>query len=172
MECRSCKENINDNSSWCPKCQRPQSILRALIPPQAIAVILIALGGYWFVTMQAMEDSMAQFKNESIYEGGDELTLSNIDFKVTKDGCKTCVSTIGTIRNNTETPWANFHFQVTYYNSENEVIDVLNDEDSDLIIGPNLERKFKVKGKASAELSQYHHNSVVITKASPDSQWD
>jgi len=135
-------------------------------------VLLVVLGGYWFITAQAMEESLAQFSNEAIYEGGEELTVSDISFKVTKDGCETCVSTMGTVKNNTNEPWANIHFQVTYFNSENEVVDVLNDEDSDLIVGPNLERKFKIKSKATAELSEYHHNSVVITKASPDSRWN
>ena len=172
MECRSCKESILEKASWCPKCHRPQSIFRAIIPPQALAVILIALGGYWFITVQAMEASMAQFNNDAIYDGGDQLTISDTSIKVTKSGCEICVSTIGTIKNNTDTPWAGLHFQVTYFNAEGEVVDVFNDEDSDLVIGPRLERQFKVKGKASAELSEYDHNSVVIIKASPDSRWN
>ncbi|WP_339899705.1 hypothetical protein [uncultured Gilvimarinus sp.] len=172
MECRSCKETILDKATWCPKCHRPQSILRALIPPQALAVIILALGGYWLVTVQAMEESMAQFSSDPIYEGANQLTVRDTSFNVTKNGCEACVSTIGTIKNNTETPWARIHFQVTYYNEENEVVDVFNDEDSDLIVGPMSERKFKVKGKASVELDEYHHNSVSIIKASPDSRWN
>ena len=171
MECRCCKETISDGAIWCPKCHRPQSFIRELIPPQAIAVILIALSGYWFVTDRASEKSMAQFNSEPIYEGGNQLVISDTSLTITESNCETCITTIGTIKNNTDTAWSNIHFQVTYLNSANEIIDVQNDEDMDLVVGPNSELKFKVKGKAATKLSDYDHNSVVIIKASPDRSW-
>ena len=50
-------------------------------------------------------------------------------------------------------------------------VDVLNDEGSDLVVGPGTERKFKVSGKASADVAEYQSNKVEITKASPDNSW-
>ena len=74
-ECRACKEEINQEASWCPKCHRPQSILRAVFPPQAISLLIIGLVGYWYLTYSAMEESFNKFSNNAIYEVSEVLEV-------------------------------------------------------------------------------------------------
>lgn len=171
--CRSCKEPISEGAKWCPHCHRPQSPLRAILHPQALAVVIIALLGYWYLTFSAMQNTMSQMDQEAIYEGGDELEILESSFSIgpSKSGCEPCVYTIGKVKNNTSTAWGNIHFQASYRDAEGKVIDVTNDEDSDFILGPNSEGRFKMSGRASADRASYKTHTLKITKASPDKEW-
>ncbi len=169
-QCRCCKEDIPADASLCKYCRQPQSLFRALLPLQTIVVIAIFLGAYLYIT-ETVSDSVAQFSGQAIYEGGDQLHIRDTSFRISKQGCEICIATMGTIANTTETAWTNIHFQVTYSNKSGEVVDVVNDEDIDLVVGPNAERRFKASGRASAEPAHYHSHKVEITKASPDHSW-
>jgi hypothetical protein len=164
---------IREDAKWCPHCHRPQSILRALFPPQAIIIVLLALGGYWYLSYAAMQDTMTSMGGDVVYEGGDQLVISNSSFKFspTKSGCESCVYIIGTVKNNTTTAWTNIHFEVTYMDAGGEVVDVINDDDSDFVLGPSMEGKFKISGKASGDTSSYKKHNIRITRASPDRGW-
>jgi hypothetical protein len=172
-QCRNCKETIAEEAKWCPHCHRPQSIIRAILPPQAIAVVIIAIGGYWYLTYAAMEDTFSQIRPEIIYGGGDQLEIaeSSFDISPSKSGCESCIYIIGSVKNNTETAWSNIHFEVTYMDENGKTIDVINDDDSDFVVGPNTAGEFKISGKASADLSKYKTHEIKITKASPDTGW-
>jgi len=169
--CRTCKEEIKEGATWCPHCSRPQSVLRAVFPPQAIVLFIIGFVGYWFVTFQAMEDSFDQFSNEPIYEAASVINVSDINIQFNNSGCETCVTTTGKLENTSDQAYADLHFQVTYFDSENNTIDVVNDSDNDLIIGPKSEGAFRVKAKAATDVSKYIKSEVKITKAKPDSSW-
>lgn len=170
-KCRTCKEEINATASWCPKCHRPQSIFRAIFPPQAFAILLIGFGGYWYLTNQAMEDSLSQFTSAAVYETTAFLEVSETSIQIKKEGCESCVTTLGKITNKSDQAYGSIHFEVTYYNSDDSVIDVVNDEDNDLVIGPKAEGRFRVKATSSAEPDQYTRSEVKITKAKPDTSW-
>lgn len=172
MECRSCKETIADQASWCPRCHRPQARFRAWFSPQALTLVAFALAGYWLITFAALRSSMTELAGGSIYDGGDQLTLGELRIRTSEAGCDACVSLTGTLTNRSEVAWSNLHFQVTYYDSAGQVIDVHNDRAADLTLGPGLTRRFRVKGKAGAAPGEYHHSEVVVTKASPDNRWD
>lgn len=169
--CRTCKEEINASASWCPKCHRPQSIFRAILPPQALAILFIGFGGYWYLTNQAMEESFNQFTSEAVYETAEFLDVSETSIQIKKEGCETCITTLGKITNNSDQAYSSIHFEATYYNSEDTVVDVINDEDNDLVVGPNSEGRFRVKAKSAAEADQYIRSVVKITKAKPDTSW-
>ena len=91
--------------------------------------------------------------------------------QIKKEGCETCVTTLGKIKNTSTQAYGNIYFQVTYYNSDNFVIDVVNDNDRELIVGPNSDGAFRVKAKGAAEASEYSRVEVKITKAKPDTSW-
>ena len=172
-ECRSCKELISKDAKWCPHCHRPQSIIRSIVPPQALFIIIVTLGGYWYLTNSAMENTMSNMANKAIYQGGKqlEITDSSYHFSPTKTGCDSCLYTIGTVKNNTTTAWRSIHFQVTYKDADGKVVDVINDDDTDLVVGPNSEGKFRISGKASADQDSYKTHEIKITKANPDMGW-
>ncbi len=115
-ECRSCKELIAKAAKWCPHCHRPQSILRAIIPPQALFIVVVALVGYWYLSYAAMESTMDKMSSKAIYSGDEQLEIvdSSYNFSPSKSGCNSCVYTIGTVKNKTTSAWKNIHFQVTY----------------------------------------------------------
>jgi hypothetical protein len=169
--CRTCKEDIKKGATWCPHCSRPQSILRAIFPPQAIVLFSIGFVGYWLVTYQAMEDSFDQFSNQPVYEAHSVIGISDIQIQFNNSGCEACVTTIGRLKNTSEQAYADLHFQVTYFDSENNPIDVVNDSNNDLIIEPMSEGAFRVKAKAASEVSKYARSEVKITKAKLDSSW-
>jgi len=170
-KCRACKEEINKEASWCPKCSRPQSTLRAIFPPQAITLLVIGLVGYWYLTYSAMEDSFDKLSTNAIYEVSEILEVSDTSIQIKKEGCETCITTLGKIKNSSTQAYGNIHFQVTYYNSNNSPVDVVNDKNSDLVVGPNSEGAFRVKAKSAAEASEYSRVEVKITKAKPDVGW-
>ncbi len=174
--CRSCKELISKEAKWCPHCHRPQSIIRAIVPPQALFVVALALGGYWYLTFSAMEETMSSMggiNGKAIYDATTKLAItdSSFSFSPSKSGCNACIYTIGTVKNNTTTAWGKLHFQVTYLDADGKVIDVINDDDSDFVVGPNSEGKFKISGKASADASKYKSHQIKISKATPDTSW-
>jgi len=170
-KCRACKEEIHQDATWCPKCNRPQSVLRAIFPPQALSLLFIGLFGYWYLTYSAMEDSVNQFTANAIYNVSEILEVYETSIKIKKEGCETCVTTLGKIKNTSTQAYGNIHFEVTYYNSENSVVDVINDKVTDLVVGPNSEGAFRVKAKSAAEESEYSSVQVKITKAKPDAGW-
>lgn len=171
VECRSCKERIAEGAKWCPHCQRPQSLFRALISPQALIVVAVVVGGYWYVSMATMETAMDSMGGQAIYQGSEQLEIIESSFSVTKSKCESCVYIIGEVENKTERPWSNVHFQVALMDENGEVIDVVNDEDSDFVLGPNSSGMFKVSGSATHSADRYHSHTIKITKASPDNSW-
>lgn len=170
-QCRACKEDINASASWCPKCHRPQSAIRALIAPQALVILVAGLAGYWYFTNQAMEGSFDQFSSDAIYETSGILEISEVSMQVGKSGCKTCVTTLGKITNQSDQPYSSIHLEVTYYNEAGKVIDVVNDENMDLVIGPGADGRFRVKTTPASEADQYARSEVRVTKAKPDRSW-
>jgi hypothetical protein len=172
MECRNCKETIADLAAWCPRCHRPQSRFRAWFSPQALTVVAFALAGYWALTFAALHSSVTELTGGSIYDGGDQLTLGDLRFRTSEEGCDACVSLTGTVTNRSEVAWSNLHFQVTYYDAGGEVIDVHHARAANLALGPGLTRRFRVKDQAGAEAGRYHHSEVVVTQASPDNPWN
>ncbi|NOQ76787.1 MAG: hypothetical protein GQ475_03135, partial [Methylococcaceae bacterium] len=132
---------------------------------------MLGLVGYWYLTMSAMEDTFDQFSSNAIYEVSEIFEISETSIQIKKDSCKTCVTTLGKIKNISTQAYGNIHFQVSYYNSDGIVIDVVNDEDNDLVVGPNTEGAFRVKASSAAEASEYSRAEVKVTKAKPDTGW-
>jgi uncharacterized protein (UPF0212 family) len=170
-QCRACKEEINASASWCPKCHRPQSVIRALIAPQALVILVAALAGYWYFTNQAMEGNFDDLSSDAIYETVGILEVSEVSMQVGKSGCKTCVSTLGKITNQSDKPYTGIHLEVTYYNEDGKIIDVVNDENMGLVIGPGAEGRFRVKTTPASDADQYAKSEVRVTKAKQDRSW-
>lgn len=170
-ECRSCKEPLIQGAKWCPHCQRPQSVIRAIMSPQALILTLLIVGGYWYVTTVSMATAMEGVGGKAIYDTHEKLEIAESSFSLSEQKCDTCIYVIGLVKNTTNTPWSNIHFQVSFMDGDGKVVDVINDEDNDFVLGPNSEGRFKISGKASVDIDKYKSHEVTITKANPDSTW-
>jgi len=139
----------------------------------AIVVVLVALLGYGYLTERSMENTFEAMGGKAIYSGNGqlEITESNMQVGKTGKGCDACVTVIGKVKNHSKTPWANIHFQAELMDANGKVIDVINDKDSDFVVGPESEGSFKISGRASAASASYHSHRVKITKAGPDQKW-
>ena len=118
-----------------------------------------------------MEDSFDQLTSQAVYETTSLLDVSETSIQIKKEGCETCITTLGKITNKSDQAYGNIHFEVTYYNLEDVVIDVINGQDNDLVVGPNSEGRFRIKAKSASEADQYARSAVKITKAKPDTSW-
>lgn len=162
--CKECLEEIKAEAKKCPKCQAYQSsVQRFMRSPTggSMVGIIIGLGFYvWFA-------NSFLFQDDSIYNPTEILEVSDTSFHFKELDCGFKVSLIGTITNKSDGPLEKVVFDVEYYDSEGNTIDVINDKLYDLVIPANSSKKFKVSGNTAAEKGLYASSKVVISKAEP-----
>lgn len=163
--CRLCGESVKSSARVCPHCHQWQSWWSMSQASPAVfawlsAAVVIAV--FWSMSSSIM-------RRNFLYETEGALTITESRFEFARMESQWFITTLGTIRNNTDKTWTNLHFAVRYYNNEGKMVDVINENQYHLVIAPRSEAAFRVRAQAATEQGQYARHEVRITKAEEDS---
>lgn len=88
-----------------------------------------------------------------------------------KDDCGSYISVIGKLRNDTDIAWENVYFEARFYDTNNKLIDTISDNNHDLVVLPNADGAFRVRGRADKPEQSYHRFDLIIKKAREAHKW-
>src|SRR5262245_21129171 len=119
--CRMCAETINAAARLCPYCrtdQRQSTIIVTIATWLSSLLLLAFFGGafYFIYHVFTPGKDFAPFRNQF------EVVSSSMQFNQNDKG--TYVTTVGTVRNNSDQAWKEVQLEVRYFDGTNKLIDV------------------------------------------------
>ena len=159
-ECIVCGEQIRTVARKCSHCQSWQSKWKpdATHPLYAMVYLLIV-----FVALAFFYRAIL-FRTDFV-PGESNLEVEKSQIHFTPDDRGGYISVIGTIRNTGNTTWEDVHFEVRFYDADDNLIDTISENDYDLVALSNDVTAFRIRGRADKPQQLYTRHEVRIKKA-------
>lgn len=170
--CQQCKEEIKATAKKCRYCHSMQGGFSATLSNPAYTpfigialAIPVMLGAFYFFTSTFDRNEKEFEKYRSL------VVVQDSKIHYSKEGSEGFVSTIGTIKNNSDKKWKNIRLEAQYFNQSGALIDTRSELDYSLILLPNTEHAFRVRGTADKPETEYASHKVFIRGASDADSW-
>jgi len=167
--CHQCGEEIKRAARKCPYCQSWQKGANSILANQPATVSLLALIP---ITIFMIYASSRMFGNKAEFGKYQHLIVvqdSRLHYQ--KEGDTSSISTIGTIKNNSDKKWKEVYLEVQYFNESGALIDTQADKDWSLVLPPNSETAFRVRQQADKPASEYKTHKVFVKDAEEGGRW-
>jgi hypothetical protein len=167
--CRMCAETINVAARLCPCCrtdQRKSAVTLMLVVPW-LGWLLMLLMGLGVVSLASrMLDPGRDF---APFRDRFEVVSSSMQFSKNEKG--QYVTTVGTVRNNSDFAWEDVQMEVRYFDRENKLVDVGAHRFSDVALQPHSESAFRVRVLADQPETDYASHKVYVRSAKDIKRW-
>lgn len=171
-QCHACGEEIKPIAKRCPHCQTWQSKWRIepSDPKWSILwlVIVIAICGIYYFRLVLFEEKFEDRKFQD-YASSIVVAESKLHYDSSESG--SFIAVLGKIKNESDISWENIYFEVQFYDSENNLIDTISDNDFSLVVLPDSESTFKVRDRTNKSREEYDSYKIIIKKASKVDKW-
>jgi hypothetical protein len=171
--CQQCKEEIKASAKKCRYCHSMQGGFSAALsnpaytPFVGIALAIpLMLGVFYFFSRSFFDRNVKDFEK---YRSLVAVQDSKIHYA--KEGDNNFVSTIGTIKNNSDKKWKELRIEVQYFNQSGALIDTQSYSDYSLVLLPNTEQAFRVREPADKPEAEYASHKVFIRDARDADRW-
>ena len=163
-----CAEAIKPAARLCPHCrtdQRRSAIIYTIAPWLMWPLILVFSGGLFLLMSRLFTPGrdFAPFRNQF------EVVSSSMQFSQTERG--PYVTTVGTIRNNSDYPWKEVQLEARYFGKADKLIDVGVQIFSDLVVQPHSESAFRIRTFADQPTNEYASHKVLVRSGKDIRQW-
>lgn len=128
-------------------------------PGKAMMIVVLPFG-FLFYFMSGIRDKGADF---STFQALVAVTSSKITYA--KEAESAYISTIGTIKNNSEIKWKDVQIEVQYFDKDDRLIDTQTQSEYDFILVPHSEQAFRLRQKADKPETNYVAHKVFIRNA-------
>lgn len=150
----------HEEARKCPHCNQWLGKAMVLIYASAIIIPLVFLAFFaiWpFSALRAGSDPAELVSH---------IAVVGSSFRFSTAGESTYVTTVGTVRNDSEDIAVDdIYIEVQYFNSESALIDAKGAEQYGLVLLPGSEAAFRVQVRASSPESEYASHQVFIRSA-------
>lgn len=170
--CQQCKEEIKANAKKCRYCHSMQGGFSATLSNPAYAPfvgILVAVpfmfAAFYFISSTFDRDKKEFEKYRSL------VIVQDSKIHYAKEGDEGFISTIGTIKNNSDKKWNDLRIEVQYFNQSGALIDTRTDPVYSLVLLPNTEHAFRVREPADKPETEYASHKVFIRDARNADSW-
>jgi hypothetical protein len=170
--CQQCKEEIKASAKKCRYCHSMQGGFSATLSNPAytpfigLAVAIpFMLGAFYFMGSIFDRNGKEFEKYRSL------VVVQDSKFHYAKEGDTGYVSTIGTIKNNSDKKWKELRLEVQYFNQAGALIDTHSDTDYSLVLLPTTEHTFRVREPADKAETEYASHKVFIRDARDADNW-
>ena len=163
--CVDCKEEIKPDAKRCPHCGSWQSRwLSDMQSPKVTFGFLafIFLGFYLFLSYWIPSSVVERPKFSDFQQ---ELVIVDSEMRTYRQGEYIRIAVMGQLANRSPHAWERFRFHVELFNSEDELIDILEDSAFSLVLPPDSQTNFRIVGSASREPEEYVKHTVTIRAA-------
>jgi len=166
--CVDCKEEIKPDARRCPRCgswqskwvsdlQNPKVSLGLLVFFLALVLGLYPFLNYWMPSSVLERPKFSDFQQE--------LVIVDSEMRTYRQGEYIRIAIMGQLANRSPHAWERFRFHVELFNSEDELIDILEDSAFSLVLPPDSQTNFRIVGSASREPEEYVKHTVTIRAA-------
>jgi ATP-dependent Zn protease len=105
--------------------------------------------------------------NSNIEVSTSKITVSDTSISYAQNEDRRIITTFGVIKNATETCVADIVVEVTYFDSQNKLVDVITAPLYDIVIAPSQEVAFRVRDVADKPKESYTSSTVRVISAEP-----
>jgi hypothetical protein len=163
--CRACKSPIEPGASKCPHCLAWQS--RLLPDPQSPRGVVVLLAPFlmFIVLLVIFTSSKLEIVGPQLADF--EIVESEMSFSECCGG-NHFIGVVGRLRNSGGVSGKAPHFEASFYNADGELVDSVADHSYSLIIAPQDEATFRVRGAAQRPEAEYDSYKVRITAIRQD----
>lgn len=166
--CRMCAEPIKAMARLCPHCRtdQRQSALTLVVAPWLVFPILLLVGLGGLSLAYRMFDpgkDFAPFKDRF------EVVSSSMLFSTNQN--ELYITTVGTVRNNSDYAWKEVQMEVRYFDRESKLIDVGAQVYSELVVQPRSESAFRVRTRADQPEQAYASHKVFVRSGKDIRRW-
>ncbi len=166
--CVDCKEEIKPDARRCPRCgswqskwvsdlQNPKVSLGLLVFFLALVLGLYPFLNYWMPSSVLERPKFSDFQQE--------LVIVDSEMRTYRQGEYIRIAIMGQLANRSPHAWERFRFHMELFNSEDELIDILEDSAFSLVLPPDSQTNFRIVGSASREPEEYVKHTVTIRAA-------
>jgi hypothetical protein len=167
--CPSCAETVKAAAKLCPYCRSDlrRSAIRVRVS-EWVAWLCLLL--FFFGALMLFYRFVRPWEDFTKHRNQVTVSSSSIQFSDAGDRGK-FVTTIGTVKNESDWAWKNLQVEVRYFNQEGKLIDVGVQTVSDTIVQPHSESGFRVRTLADQPDSVYVSHKAVVRSAKDERSW-
>ena len=159
--CKTCFNEINDKANRCPYCTQWQSLSRLIIASPAFWFASIILAGYSVIIFSPS----APLSYEDFLDYREQINLSNTKIEFGKNGCKDVVAILGEVNNMTNLNLKDLHFDVSFYDTQNNFTDAFDVELSPFLLPASSVKEFKVSSEKEFPNEKYAKHKIKVSWA-------
>lgn len=164
--CPFCAETIRRAARLCPHCRTLQgrwsAYLGVALALMTLTFLVVVAGGA-FVAYRLFNPGKAF----APYRDQFSITTSSRQFSTNERG--RYVTTVGTVRNNSDYAWKEVQLEVRYFDQQGKLIDVGNQIIS--AVEPHSESAFRVRTLADQPESRYENHKVYVRTGKDINRW-
>jgi hypothetical protein len=166
--CPTCAENVKAAAILCPYCR---SILRRSSLQIAVPTWVTWLCGALFFGGCLIFFYRVVRPCEDFTKHRDQVVVSASAMQFSYGDRGRYVTTLGTVRNESDWAWKDIQLEVRYFDREGKLIDVGVQSISDVIVQPHCESGFRVRTLADQPNSVYASHKVFVRSAKDERYW-
>jgi hypothetical protein len=158
-----CREPVHAEARRCHSCGHWLGARGRLVS----GLVILALVGFAYVVVGIMLDVPSPFHRKvAPAQVVEQLIVVDSAVRFTEQGECAFVSSIGTLRNESADVAAeDIYVEVRYFDADGALIDAEGAEQYGLVLLPDSEAAFSVRGRASSERSDYASHRVTVVSA-------
>ncbi|MHC5056590.1 MAG: hypothetical protein ACYTKD_17995 [Planctomycetota bacterium] len=163
--CTSCLSEIDARATVCPRCRRWQGskVWRLAIPVAIMAMMTVVL-----ILHYGMASRMTR-RGEKFTENQAALRVDESEITFGEERCSDhtheIVAVLGVLHNDSDIPWNEVVFEVSFYDEKNRLVDVTHDEDYDFHVPARASANFKVTHDREFPKEEYVSHKVRVLSA-------
>lgn len=159
--CKTCLSEIHEKAKRCPYCSQWQTLWKVILSNHVFWVGILLFCFYATIIFFPSHSSTY----EDFLDYRDQIKLNNVHVEFGNTGCKDVVAILGEISNTSNVNLKDLHFDVSFYDASNQLIDSFNTELNPFFLPATSVKTFKVSTVKEFDNSKYFTHKIFVSWA-------